>query len=130
MQNNVQMGLLVNEAAALTKQVVDMVAGKVRQEKSSPREVCERLGVRYTPMSEELANLVLYKRKGRNGQEGKDVRLGDLGAFVLVKLVQGQIANDFAFQNLSKPVSLTVEVVESLAHLFNGKVTSASSKKV
>ncbi len=116
-----QVVLFVDERYVDTQQVLDLDTGAVREFQESAADVCRESRIRGTPMTPELKDLILYQRKAKgDGTAGKPVRLGDLGAFVLARVVDGAISNEFSPRNLGKPIPLSADMVRGLARIFGG----------
>lgn len=112
--------LWVDEAHESVRQVVDVGSGEVRSDRVSAKELCETLGVRYQPMTRAVKELVLFSRKGKNGNADEPVRVADLGPFVLAKVTSGVVENKFVASDFGKPMRLSPETLRELARIFGG----------
>jgi hypothetical protein len=115
------LALLVNEGAETTRRVVDVVKGEARDENFRAGDYCRRLGIRYHKLTSALADEVLYERTNKKDGATTPVRLGDLGPFVLVKIVDGEIRNGYSAHDCEKALRLSAETLRDLAEIFGGK---------
>ncbi len=120
MENTVQIVLWVDEDHQETSQRIDLTKGKVVQDQSSAREDCRSRGIQYRPLTDDLKGLVLFEKKGKDGQPSA-VTLGDFGPFVLAKLENGVVSNAFSHHDLGKPIRLSRETLLALYEIFGGR---------
>lgn len=110
--------LWADEDHVSVRQVVDVDSGEVREERVSAVELCESLGVQYQPMTRAVKELVLFTRKGKNGNADEPVRVGDLGPLILAKVASGVVENRFVASDFGKPMRLSVDSIRELARIF------------
>jgi hypothetical protein len=113
--------LIVDDSVRLQNQTIDVTTGRVQQESASAGELCKKYGLRYLPMTPALKSLVLFTRKDKNGDaNGNGVTLGDFGPFVLARIENGKLVNQFRGSDFCKPMKLSSESVIALAEIFGG----------
>jgi hypothetical protein len=117
-----ELHLFVNTKHVETRRDIDVARGKVTEEKVSAGDFCKSLGLSYVAMTPEIMDLVLYERRGKGeGAEPHPVKVGDVGPFVLVRILDGQIQNEYSARDLCKPVSLSADTLRELSGIFRGK---------
>ena len=119
--------LIVDEDAEIVQEAWDDKRGELVESTEKAGAFAKRHKLNYVPMKDSLRKRVLYEKKGavkgRNAAR-KTVTLGDLGPFVIVKLKDGDIANDWGYHGLAKPMSVTPNTLLGLKGLFVSDATA------
>ena len=122
---NGEMALFGDGDHKWSEQVVNTATGKVQTREFALREVLDEAKVCWTAMSDELKDLVLYEKAAPGGKGKKPVKLGDLGPLVLVKVLDGQIANLFSLRDFGKPMPISVHTLKALCRIFREQEVKA-----
>jgi hypothetical protein len=112
--------LIVDEGADLVEEYLDEKSMELVKRVENAKEFVNRQKIIYVPMSEALRKLVLYEKRGRGkGNQAKEkVSLGDLGPFVIVRVKEGQILNQWGYDDLPKPMSVSPNILLGLKGMF------------
>lgn len=113
--------LIVDELVREQKQFINVATGKVQHEQVSAEDLCKKRNIRYVAMTPQLKSLVLFARKERSGDASGNVTLGDYGPFVLARIENGELLNNFKGSDFAKPMKLSSQSVMALAEIFGGK---------
>ena len=120
MEEKTELVLMVR-VSEVSEQKINTSTGKTETSKYKTTDALDEAGIPWLPMP---LDFTLGK-----GKDGKPIMLSDLGTYIIVKLRNGKLLNEFKAQNFRKPVVVDIQTILALRDLFSVKSLNPKNQK-